>query len=374
MIYFDNAATTLKKPPQVIHAVTEAMLTCANHGRGAHRAAMRASEEIYACRKAAGAMFGAPPERVIITSGATHSLNMAIAAAGERDGALLISDLEHNAVLRPVMAQRREVRMFSSALHEKKSERTQIIADSAERAADGAAAVVCTAASNICGASMPIRELGELCRRRGILFVVDGAQAGGTIPLDMERDCIDVLCLPGHKGLYGPMGCGLMILGEGVMLPPFILGGSGIDSSSHRMPGMPPERYEAGTLPVPLAAGLRRGIEWVASKGVDRIHAHEIRLTGIMKRALASMDAKVYAPDHDGGTVLFNISGIECEELAAMLDERGICVRAGLHCAPLAHDTLGSTGAVRASVGAFNTESEICRFIETLRQICKKRL
>lgn len=369
MIYFDNAATTFPKPTKVVTAVRESMRRMGNPGRGAHALSMCAAESVYACRRAAAQMFGASPERVIITSGATHSLNLAIGAARTREGAILISDLEHNSVLRPSLASGREVRVFDSFVDLYEG-REEMILSSLEDLSDGATVCVCTGASNVCGATMPIGAIGAFCRERGILFIVDAAQAGGTHDINVERDSIDVLCLPGHKGLYGPMGCGLMILGEDAILPPLLFGGSGVDSRSSSMPELPPERFEAGTLPTPLIAGLLSGIEFVLERSPSAILAHEQRLSCMLKDALFDMHGvRVYAPHHAGGIVLFNVDGISGEEIAAALDERGICVRAGLHCAPLAHDRLGSGGAVRVSFGVHNTEREVRSLVRALEEI-----
>ena len=368
MIYFDNAATTYPKPQSVIRAVSDAVKNLGNPGRGAHTLAMRAADEVYKCRTAAAKMFGAKAENVIFTSGATHSLNLAIGACREQQGSILISDLEHNSVLRPAIASGCEVRIFSSYPELSGAEREGMILVGINALSDNAAILVCTAASNICGIKMPIREIGKFCREHGILFIVDGAQAGGILDIDIVRDNIDVLCLPGHKGLFGPMGCGLMILGENVTLPPFLYGGSGVDSRSQTMPPLPPERYEAGTLPLPLIAGLRAGIEFVRSKSTDSIRAHEQKLARMLKDQLSEdKRIRIYAPQHDGGIVLFSADGKEAEDVAAYLDSHGICTRAGLHCAPLAHDTLGSDGAVRVSFGAMNTEKEVRILCERIR-------
>ncbi len=370
MIYFDNAATTFPKPEAVVNAVVASLRSDGNAGRGAHTAAMSAATRIYECRKAAAKLFGASPERVIFTSGATHSLNIAIGATRLYDGAVLISDLEHNSVLRPVRASEREVRIFNSYTELYGDERDDMILADIESESDGAAVCVCTAASNVCGASMPIGKIGAFCRERGILFIVDGAQAGGTHDIDIVRDCIDVLCLPSHKGLYGPMGCGIMILGEGVNLPPLLFGGSGFDSRSPAMPELPPERFEAGTLPTPLIAGLHAGIEFVLERTPTAILAREEELSRLLKDALDDMKrVHVYVPHHCGSIVLFDVYGISSEELAATLNGYGICTRAGLHCAPLAHDTLGTHGALRVSFGVSNTKKEVRSFIRTLEGI-----
>ncbi len=369
MIYFDNAATTYPKPPQVIRAVVDSMKQCGNPGRGAHPLAMRAASEIYACRKAAAELFGASPERVIITSGATHSLNMAIAAHKSLDGAILISDLEHNSVVRPALSSGKEIRIFNSALYLYGEEHTAAILASIDSLSRGASILIATAASNICGVTLPIPEIGAYCREHGILFIVDASQGGGLYDINVTRDCIDVLCLPGHKGLYGPMGCGLMILGENTVLPPFMLGGSGVDSRSKSMPELPPERYEAGTLPLPLISGLRRGIEFVMKRTPAAILEHEKKLARQLKKELVRQKVHVYLPECESGIVLFNIDGFESEEVAEFLGKQGICTRAGLHCAPLAHDTLGSTGAVRVSFGIYNTPEEVREFSRKLRFI-----
>ncbi len=367
MVYLDNAATTFPKPQAVINGVDMAISRFANPGRGAHKPAMRAAEEVFRCRQAAAKMFGSSPERVIITSGATCSLNIAISAAKSRDGAVLISDLEHNSVLRPVNATKCETRIFNSFTTLNGNERTWAILADIHRKSEGATTLVCTAASNICGASMPIREIGEYCRSSGILFIVDGAQAGGTMDIDMARDNIDILCLPGHKGLFGPMGCGLMILGEGVSIPPLLYGGSGVDSKSPDMPNLPPERYEAGTLPMPLISGLRIGMEFAAKITPQKILEHEKKLARKFMSELKKIGtAQIYCENHIGGIVLFNLAGIPPEDLAARLDEKNICTRAGLHCAPLAHKTLGSDGAVRVSFGCFNTVHEVDYLLNVL--------
>ena len=368
MIYFDNAATTYPKPQSVIRAVSDAMKHFGNSGRGAHTLAMRAADEVYKCRIAAAKMFGAKPENVIFTSGATHSLNLAISACRERQGAILISNLEHNSVLRPAISSTREVKIFDSYPNLSGEERDGMILSGINMVADNAAILVSTAASNICGIKMPIAKIGKFCREHEILFVVDGAQAGGTMDINIVRDNIDVLCLPGHKGLYGPMGCGLMILGDNITLPPLMYGGSGVDSRSASMPMLPPERYEAGTLPLPLIAGLRAGIEYVRRESPDSIRAREEKLSSIMKEQLFDdKRIRIYAPHHNGGIVLFSVDGKDAEDVAAYLDSEGICTRAGLHCAPLAHDALTSEGAVRVSFGAANTAKEVRVLCDKIR-------
>ncbi len=370
MIYFDNAATTFPKPPQVFDAVAAA-IRLGNPGRGSYKMALCAAEEAFLCRKYAAELFDASADRVIFTQNTTYALNLAIKGAA-KDGAILISDLEHNAVLRPAMAAASgNVRFFDSAVELWGSARKEAILDSIRANCHGASVLVCTAASNICGADMPIREIGEFCRERGIFFIVDGAQACGTLPIRVREYGIGALCLPGHKGLYGPMGVGMLILGEDVSLPTLIEGGSGIFSKDLTMPEQPPERYEAGTLPMPAIAGLRCGMEFVASRK-ERIRAHEERLAMHLKCGLGKLtNVRLYAPHHRGGIVLFSVDGIPSEDVAEQLERHGFAVRAGLHCAPLAHKRLGSDGAVRVSFGAFNIVAETDAFVRALEIICK---
>ena len=342
-----------------------------NPGRASHRLSIASGREVYACRTAAAKMFGALPENVIFTYNATYALNMAIKTS-YHGGGIIISDLEHNSVRRPALALTSDVRVFDSCVELSGEKRTLKILESIKRLLRGADMLCCTAASNICSATLPIREIGALCKNAGVRFIVDGAQAGGIYPLDLARDNIDILCLPGHKGLYGPGGSGMMLLGEGVLPEPFIHGGSGVNSLDASMPELPPERYEGGTLSVPVIAGLRAGMEFVSGKGIDAIRAHETALAARFSRGLGQLGSRVriFAPEccADGSIVLFRLSSQDPEETASLLDERGICVRGGYHCAPLAHERLstGAGGAVRASFSVFNTAAEVERALAAI--------
>lgn len=379
MIYFDNAATTHPKPEPVYDLTARAMREfCGNPGRSSHRMSMLADREVFACRNAAAEFFGAQPERVIFTYNTTYALNIAIKCA-YISGSILISDLEHNSVRRPCDALTDNLRVFDSALEiSDEKQRTEAILASIRsqlrHTASNNVLLVCTAASNICGASMPIAEIGRFCRESGIYFIVDGAQAAGTRELNVERDCIDALCLPGHKGLYGPMGTGMLILGDSLPAKTFIEGGSGVNSLDVAMPELPPERYEGGTLAVQNIAGLRAGIEFVRSRGVNAIFEHEKRLAALMQARLKqrfSNRLKLYGDKQDGGILLFNIAGYSSTDIAEFLDRHDICVRSGFHCAPLAHRRLktGASGAVRVSFGIFNTEDEVDCACEALSKL-----
>ena len=362
-VYLDNAATSFPKPPAVIAAMADCMkYRGGNPGRGSHTLALEAAREIYACREVAAAMFGAEEDRVIFTLNTTHALNLAIKGimgqGGHAGVHALCSDMEHNAVYRPLYRLAREgicdFDVFDTFPAAPLRSDSMILSSLVSKLRPDTRMVVCAHASNICSAVLPIRKIGELCRRRGILFVVDGAQSAGALDLDMERDHIDVLCLPGHKGLMGPQGTGMLILGKGVTLDTLMEGGNGMDSLRGEMSEEAPERYEAGTLQTPAIAGLRAGMAFVESVGVETIGEHERALgVGLRDRLMEIPKVTVYAPHREGSVVLFSVAGYTSEEVGQRLDREGICVRSGFHCSALGHRTLGTPdgGAVRVSFG-----------------------
>ncbi len=362
-VYLDHAATSFPKPSAVVSAVTDCMkYRGGNPGRSSHTLALEAAREIYACREVAAAMFGAEADRVIFTLNTTHALNLAIKGimgrGGHAGGHAICSDMEHNSVYRPLYRLAREgicdLDVFDTFPAAPLRSDGMILSSLASKLRPDTRMVVCAHASNICSAVLPIRRIGELCRRRGILFVVDGAQSAGALDLDMERDHIDVLCLPGHKGLMGPQGTGMLILGKGVTLDTLMEGGNGMDSLRGEMSEDAPERYEAGTLQTPAIAGLRAGMEFVGSVGIEAIREHERALgVGLRDRLMEIPKVTVYAPYREGGVVLFSVAGYTSEEVGQRLDREGICVRSGFHCSALGHRTLGTPdgGAVRVSFG-----------------------
>ena len=358
-VYLDHAATSYPKPPAVISAVTDCMkYRGGNPGRGSHVLSMEAAREIYTCREAAARMFGAEADRVIFTLNTTHALNLVIKGIMGRGGHVLCSDMEHNSVYRPLYRLAAEgvcsFDVFDTFPASPLRTEGMILSSLAAKVRPDTRMVVCAHASNICSASLPIRRIGEFCRRRGIIFAVDGAQSAGAMDLHMERDCIDCLCLPGHKGLMGPQGTGMLILGKGVSLDTLMEGGNGMDSLRGEMSSDAPERYEAGTLQTPAIAGLRAGMEFVESVGVAAIGEHERRLGVRLRDALLELPrVTVYAPHREGGVVLFSVEGYGSDEVGRILDGEGICVRTGFHCSALGHTTLGTPedGAVRVSFG-----------------------
>ncbi len=370
-IYLDHAATSFPKPREV----EDAVLTCmrksgGNPGRGSHRPALLAAEEVYRCRELAASLFGTAPERVVFTLNATHALNTAIKGILSHGDHVLCSDMEHNAVLRPLY------RLFSDGIitfdtfesHPliREGRDGKILASIAEKLQPHTRLVVCTQASNICSAHLPIAKIGAFCRRRGLILLVDASQSAGHMDIDLERDMIDVLCVPGHKGLLGPQGTGMLLLGSRFgryfEVDTLTEGGNGMDSLSPTMTGDVPERLEAGTVATPAIAGLRAGITHMLSIGPGIIGAREAALTrNLCDGLLALPRVRVYAPHHSGSVVLFSVEGLTSEEIGRRFDADGICVRAGFHCSALGHRTLGTAenGGVRVSVGYSTRERDI---------------
>ena len=382
MIYFDNAATSFPKPRSVCLEVEKCIKNyCGNGGRGSHRLARLSAEKVYEAREVIANFFGSPsPENVIFTYNDTYALNMVIKGLLKKGDHVLISDMEHNSVYRPIASLARQG-LISYDVFE-----TNCLSPlrTPERICDNirhlirreTKMLICTHASNICSAALPLREIGELCRSNGIIFIVDAAQSAGHLPIDMEKMKIDALCAPGHKGLFGLQGSGLAILKEGLLPSPLIEGGSGVNSLSSEMPDEAPERYEAGTLALPCIAALCEGVKFVRERGIEEIHAHESALYKRLFTMLSSLpNVTVYAPHHVGSTLLFNIRGVSSEKVADMLDRCGICVRSGFHCSPLGHRTLGTgiNGAVRVSFSIFNKERELEPFYLAVKSISQGR-
>lgn len=380
-VYLDNAATTFPKPSTVYKAMENSLKhRGGNPGRSSHALAMAAASDLYDCRVAASNFFGLDGhgERVIFTLNTTHALNIALKGLLHVGDHAVCSDMEHNAVYRPLYHMQKEGRITFDVFdtYVDRPDRTPtMILDSLRRAMQpNTRLVVVSHASNICGASLPLYEIGQFCRRRGVLFVVDAAQSAGHLPIDMKEMCIDALCVPGHKGLYGPQGCGMLLLGERLSdLPATLMeGGNGVDSLKGEMSDALPERYEAGTPPTPAICGLRQGIQFVERTGLDRIRKHEESLYDYAVQSLSHLPGiSIAVPHHVGPVLLFNVDGYTSDQVAAHLDRHGICVRSGFHCAALGHRTLRTprTGAVRASFGYFNTERDVEALVRGVREL-----
>ena len=320
-VYLDHAATSYPKPPPVIAAVTECMKRSGgNPGRGSHRLALAAAKEIYACREVAAGMFGSQPERVIFTLNTTHALNLAIQGIMGKGGHAVCSDMEHNSVYRPLYRLTADgiidFDVFDTFPTVSSKTDDRILSSLVSKLRPDTRMVVCAHASNICSATLPIAAIGALCRRMGILFVVDAAQSAGSVAIDMERMNIDILCFPGHKGLMGPQGTGMMLLRDGVVLDTLMEGGNGMDSLRGEMGDDTPERYEPGTLQTPAIAGLRAGMEFVRSVGAETIGEHERRLGRALTERLAEHPrVHLYGSTTPGAVVLFSVDGYTSEEV-----------------------------------------------------------
>lgn len=346
MIYLDNGATSFHKPVQVRRAMLDAMVRCANPGRGGYRAAMEAANEVFRCRETAGRMFGCTPEQVVFTSNCTHGLNIAIRTLVKPGANVVISGFEHNAVTRTLYGLGAVVHTAGRKLFDWDDTLRQF--DAALNTRPDAA--VFTHVSNVFGYILPVAEMAGMCRARGIPFVVDAAQSAGCLPVSLEALGADFIAMPGHKGLLGPQGTGLLLCGREP--EPLLTGGTGSESVRQEMPEFTPDRAEAGTLNVPGIAGLRAGMEYVEQVGTDRILSRESQCARRCAEELEKLGMQVFYGAHQAGTVSFR-PGMDCEAAAQILSRRGIAVRAGLHCAPLAHESAGTleTGTVRVSFG-----------------------
>ena len=374
MIYLDSAATTLQKPPSVARATAHAIDHLASPGRGGHRPAMAAADTAFACREEAAALFHVTSvDQVVFTFNATHGLNIAIKTLVHPGDRVVISGYEHNAVTRPLHAiPEVEILVARSPLFDR-----QGMIDSFRRCLDqGADAAICTHVSNVFGFILPIQEIAELCRQREVPLIVDASQSAGVLPLDIQELGAAFVAMPGHKGLYGPQGTGLLLCNRDPT--PILEGGTGSESLKQSMPQFLPDRLEAGTHNIAGVAGLLEGLRFLRRRDVRWIAGHESRLIQRMGNGLSRLPGvevfQASMPKAQSGVLSFRIKGRDCEDVGEALGDRGFALRAGLHCAPEAHRTAGTleTGTVRASVSAFNTEMEIDRFLRAIGDMVRR--
>ena len=369
MIYLDNAASTHPKPLEVLRAVSRQLReNGANPGRSGHKMSAEASETIYRTRALLAKEFGAEAETVLFTQNTTDAINRALKGLLRAGDHVIISDLEHNSVLRPLVALREMGIEFDVA--ETSADEEETTNNFQQKIKPNTRMIFCTHASNVTGQLLPIRAIGALCKRQGILFGVDGAQTAGTEAYDLKKDPIDLLCVPGHKGLLGPQGTGALILARPLDLIPLTEGGTGSDSLSETQPSLFPEGYESGTLNTPGIAGLGEGVRFVG-RYREAIRRHEQNLRTIFIREIETIPqfSVLYKNGSSVGTVAINHRSAHSEELCRYLDQRGICTRGGYHCSALAHRKLKteSRGALRISFGYRNTEKEVRECITFLK-------
>ena len=375
MIYLDNAATTMKKPEMVIQAVTEALCTMGNAGRGGHDASLDASRIIYDTRERLAQFFHAEsPKQVVFTMNSTESLNIAIKGILEEGDHVITTALEHNSVLRPLY-EMEEKGVELTILPADRQGRIDY-ADFEKNLRENTKAIVCTNGSNLTGNLIDIRKVGEIAKKYGVLFVVDASQTAGVFPIDVQEMNIDILCFTGHKGLLGPQGTGGMVVKEGVAVKPLLSGGSGVQTYSKTHPAQMPTALEAGTLNAHGLAGLRAAVGYLVDTGLDEIRKKEQELMWHFYHGVKEVEGVTVYGDFSAkercAIVTLNIREYDSSEVSDALETHyGISTRPGAHCAPLMHEALGTVeqGAVRFSFSHFNTLEEVDTAINAIREL-----
>lgn len=375
MIYFDNAATTIQKPKQVVEAVTQALCSMGNAGRGAHNASMGASRMLFDTRKKLAELFGGNnPAQVVFTSNSTESLNMALKGLLNPWDHVITTQLEHNSVLRPLYEL--EDKWVELTILNSDAKGRICYEDFEKEIKKNTKMIVCTHGSNLTGNLTDIRRVGEIARSHGLLFVVDASQTAGVFPIHVEEMKIDVLCFTGHKGLLGPQGTGGMYVREGVIIRPLKTGGSGVQTYSRTHPSQMPTALEAGTLNAHGLAGLDAALDYLKDTGIDVIRKKEQELMWYFyQKVLEIPGIKVYG-DFDSQErcpmVSLNVKDYGSSEVSDFLfTEYGISTRPGAHCAPLMHQAMGTEkqGAVRFSFSHYNTIEEIDIAVQVLKEL-----
>ncbi len=373
MIYLDNAATSYPKPKEATDAMIRAIkFSPGNPGRSSHKLSIAAAETIYKARETVALLLRAKdPDGVVFTYNATHALNMAIKSYVEIGSHVIISDIEHNAVIRPLEKMRSEGLIEYDAFRADSDPETEI----GSLIRKNTTCIISTLQSNVTGQTIPLDKLSSIAKRYRLTLIIDASQYLGHGAIDLNATPCDVLCGPGHKGLFGIQGVGFAVFSDLKRRRSWIEGGSGSESRSTMMPLELPEGYEAGTLGTPAIASLLGGIKYINRVGLDYIEEKIDRLTDALIARLSSV-RKIKIYDSSRGIVSFNLDGLTSSELAALLDERNVCVRSGLHCAPSAHKKLGTLdiGTTRASLSVFNKISELDRLYKILFDISKTHI
>ena len=377
MIYLDSSATSFLKPPQVAEAVFRSFNTIGNAGRGAHAPTLNASRLIYDTREKLAALFGTPdPSRIAFTCNATEALNIAIHGAIHPGEHVITTACEHNSVLRPLYLKEKEGTELTIIPADKKGRIRYDLLESSVKS--NTSAIVLTHASNLSGNVTDLAFVSNFAKKHGLLLIVDASQTAGSLPINVVKIVIDILCFTGHKGLFGPQGTGGLYVREGLTLSPLKSGGSGIHSFDRQHPTDMPTALEAGTLNGHGIAGLNAGLDYILSTGVKNIHAKEISLSRRFVNGISDIsDLKLYG-DIDAPLrtpiISLNIGNMSSASVSDILwEDYEICVRAGAHCAPLMHKTFGTEkqGAVRFSFSCFNTEAEIDTAIQAMHEIAE---
>lgn len=379
MIYLDNAATTLHKPPQVVDAVVRAMSSMGNAARGAHGGALEAARTVYGTRVKLAKLFGCPrPDHVIFTANATEALNIAINGVLRPGDHAVTTDCEHNSVLRPLCRLEAEQGVV---LHFVPADRLGRVdyRDFAKQTGPETRAVVCTHASNLTGNVLDVVRIGEIAHQHGALLIVDASQTAGALPIDMEEMGIDVLCFTGHKGLMGPQGTGGLCIRPGVEIAPWKVGGSGVHSYDKSQPREYPTRLEAGTLNGHGIAGLSAAVDYLLEAGPAAVEERERALMTRFYQGVSAIEGVTvygdFTQERRCAVVALNIRDYDSAAISDELSEAyGIATRPGAHCAPRMHQALGTAeqGAVRFSFSWFNTEEEVDAAVHAVRELAEE--
>jgi len=381
LVYMDNGATSFPKPPVVADAMAHFLRRVGGSpGRSGHRLSQEAARIVFSCREALAGLFGAPDSRrIVFTLNATEALNIAILGLLRDGDRVVTTSVEHNSVMRPL---RDLVRRRAIDLQVIPGDRSgRIDPDLIERSLRlKPRLLVVSHASNVTGSLVPLSRIGEMCRAAGTIFLVDAAQSAGVVPIDVERDCVDLLAFTGHKGLLGPQGTGGLWVREGVEIRPLVRGGTGSNSELEEQPDFYPDALESGTQNAVGLAGLEAAVAYVTDRGVEEIGRHEKNLAARLIEGLKAVDNIVLhgpGPDEPRTSVVsLTVPGVAPSEVGFLLDEAfGVLTRVGLHCAPGAHRTIGTfpSGTVRLSPGCFTTTGDIDRVVDACAYIARKK-
>ncbi|MDR1773884.1 MAG: aminotransferase class V-fold PLP-dependent enzyme [Clostridioides sp.] len=379
MIYFDNAATTFPKPESVYNEMMNCMKDyCANPGRSGHKMAIKCARKIYDTRENIAKLFNIDnPMNIVFTENATDSLNLAIKGALKSGDHVVTTSMEHNSVLRP-LSKLKEIGVETTVVYaDKEGFINPANIESAIK--ENTKLIISTHASNVCGTLVDIKAVGEIAKKHNVLFLADVSQTAGVYNIDMKDINVDMLAMPGHKGLLGPQGTGILCIREGLSLSTLKEGGTGSKSEDVVQPELIPDKYESGTHNTPGIIGLGEGVKFVMETGIDKIRKHEENLCQYMIDQLQTIEGiTIYGPldaTKRAAVISINIDNVDSGEVTFVLDnEYDIATRSGIHCAPLAHKTLGTIekGAVRFSMGYFNTIYEVDKVIKAIKNIASK--
>ncbi|MBO3444561.1 aminotransferase class V-fold PLP-dependent enzyme [Clostridium sp. CCUG 7971] len=376
MIYLDNAATTYPKPDRVYNAVMDCMKNyCANPGRAGHKLAMKAAREIYDARENIAKLFNIDnPMSIVFTNNATDSLNLAIKGVVKSGDHIVTTSMEHNSVIRPIKSL--EKHGVENTIVKCDKDGFLNIEDLKKAIKPNTKLIVTTHASNVCGTIIDIKSVGDIAKDNNILYLVDASQTAGVYDINVAKINVDMIAAPGHKCLLGPQGTGILYIRDGLNVNILKEGGTGSKSEELFQPELLPDKYESGTHNTPGIVGLNEGIKFIFEEGIENIRSHEEELCQYMLNKLENVpNITIYGPKDSkkrAAVISINIDNIDSGEITFLLDsEYDIATRSGIHCSPLAHETLGTLeqGAVRFSLGYFNTKEDIDKAVKALQNI-----